>query len=468
MSRRAIGLIPMGLLLLAVACSDNKGTTPPPPEQKPRPASGLYAYRTAPTLIRIRWRDNSEIETGFRIERKTSEAAFAQLDTVEANVTSYDDQSVTDGTQYQYRILSYRFEALADPSNEISVLATAKEPPSPPASPEPPDGLLDWPETDPVQLSWFGHDPQGATLTYDVYFGATFSEMQLLSSAQSDTSYLISGPFERNSNYFWRVIAHDATGVSVPSAIWTFSTEVDRDSVPTGYFVMGDTLEFLHNDPEQPNPAWHPGNPIECDGFNIDRYVVTNQQYASFLNQEMNRDEIWLNADQVHNAGRNQLWMVLSPTDPDNDIYFSVADSAFLVDSGRDLFPVVQVTWYGADAYAQFYHRRLPREREWEKAARGTNEDLLGIRQFELPGDTVIIGLGYPYPWGEWTPGQDLSRGNFVDSGDPYENLGRVRTTPVGFYDGDSHNGYQTRDGRSIYGVTDMSGNVWELSLIHI
>jgi formylglycine-generating enzyme required for sulfatase activity len=87
-------------------------------------------------------------------------------------------------------------------------------------------------------------------------------------------------------------------------------------------------------------------------------------------------------------------------------------------------------------SYALFYGLRLPTEREWEIAARG---------------DSVL----WRYPWGR---DQDLARANIKDSGDPYDN----GTTPVGFYDGQVHEGYQTLDGSSYFGLNDMAGNVKE------
>jgi len=77
------------------------------------------------------------------------------------------------------------------------------------------------------------------------------------------------------------------------------------------------------------------------------------------------------------------------------------------------------------------------------------------------------IGVGVPYPWGTWDPATGLAHGNFLNSGDPYENQGRVRTTPIDFYDTGGQptavrEGYTVYNGSSPYGVENMAGNVWE------
>jgi formylglycine-generating enzyme required for sulfatase activity len=85
-------------------------------------------------------------------------------------------------------------------------------------------------------------------------------------------------------------------------------------------------------------------------------------------------------------------------------------------------WPAVCVTWNSAFAYCSWKGKRLPTEAEWEKAARGTSEQL--------------------YPWGSTQPDCELA--NFGNCGDSL--------TPSG-----SH-----ADGASPYGALEMSGNVNE------
>jgi eukaryotic-like serine/threonine-protein kinase len=88
--------------------------------------------------------------------------------------------------------------------------------------------------------------------------------------------------------------------------------------------------------------------------------------------------------------------------------------------SDKPDLPVVNILILDARAFAQWAGKRLPKGREWEKAARGKD--------------------GFLYPWGNE---MDPARAN----------IGSGRLLPV----------TALPDGASPYGALNMSGNVWEL-----
>lgn len=189
---------------------------------------------------------------------------------------------------------------------------------------------------------------------------------------------------------------------------------------------------------------------VDNDTLDIDydyyimKYEVTNEQFLVFLNEAYKKRIIRVKGNKVYgkyNGDRhwqkgNYPFFYLLPNNRGDDI-FQFTGKKFTLSKIKEYanHPVVNVTWFGANAFAELYGLRLPTDKEWEKAAR----DMQDMK----------------YPWGD-----ELTEAcaNYFKSSDPYDN----GTTPVGFYNGETQDGFKTVNNASLYGCYDMTGNVSE------
>jgi len=69
--------------------------------------SDLVLTQISDSEIRIRWKDNSVFESGFKIERKEGDGGFSQVGSAGSNVTSYVDKGLHTGKTYTYRVKAF-------------------------------------------------------------------------------------------------------------------------------------------------------------------------------------------------------------------------------------------------------------------------------------------------------------------------------------------------------------------------
>lgn len=96
----------------------------------PANPSNLSAVAASGTQVNLTWSDNSDIETGYVVERLDPGGVFQPIVTLPANTTSYMDSSLNPDTQYSYRVRATNFAANSGYSNSVSVTT-----PIPPAKP---------------------------------------------------------------------------------------------------------------------------------------------------------------------------------------------------------------------------------------------------------------------------------------------------------------------------------------------
>ena len=82
--------------------------------------SNLRATSVTGTEVNLAWNDNSNNETGFRIERSSDGTNFTTVGTVAANQTTFTDLPAQGG-QYTYRIRSFNAQSTSVPSNSILI-----------------------------------------------------------------------------------------------------------------------------------------------------------------------------------------------------------------------------------------------------------------------------------------------------------------------------------------------------------
>ena len=74
----------------------------------PTPPTNLSTNVVSDNQINLNWTDNSNNEDGFRIERETNHNGnWEQIGTVGSNVKSYEDNGLSSGTPYCYRVRAY-------------------------------------------------------------------------------------------------------------------------------------------------------------------------------------------------------------------------------------------------------------------------------------------------------------------------------------------------------------------------
>jgi formylglycine-generating enzyme required for sulfatase activity len=213
--------------------------------------------------------------------------------------------------------------------------------------------------------------------------------------------------------------------------------------VPGGTFLMGSDRHY---------PEEAPAHRVGVDGFWIDRFPVTNREFARFVGAT---GHVTL-AERVPGAadypGADPDLLVPASTvfrKPTHRVDLRDPYSWWAYVPGADWrhprgrtgsihgledHPVVHVACEDAESYARWAGKQLPTEAEWELAARG--------------------GLdGATYAWGEeFTPSGCLMA-NTWQGEFPIENTrrdGYEATSPAGAFPANG------------YGLFDMIGNVWE------
>ena len=233
--------------------------------------------------------------------------------------------------------------------------------------------------------------------------------------------YLEIAPIETQQRLWWWLIQHESQHNETiafvkqlhnlrDGALFSLNTNHSPDAIEplmvkiaAGEFVMGsDEIEAQDNE--------RPAHLVYLDDYYIDVYPVTCGQYRQF---------IIAGGYQNSRYWSEEGWQWLQKNLVSQPLYW-------LDSSQYRNHPVCGVSYYEAEAYANFVGKKLPTEAQWEKAA-----------QFKLDSSKQV----------------NIKRENLANHYLKGNNSNAIaHTTPVNAYP----------EAQTMWGCYDMLGNVWE------
>jgi serine/threonine protein kinase/formylglycine-generating enzyme required for sulfatase activity len=273
------------------------------------------------------------------------------------------------------------------------------------------------------------------------------SAQEVLAALEALRDTRAPGPRPANARGYRRLLAAGAVllGCLGLGGFYLYRQRSPMVRLPGGLFAMGSTEEEIqsaYNWAVRLGYAFYQKNKyidrerplrqVQVSAFEIDRYEVTNAQFAVWLNGLQARGELTWEISKWKARWHGHTIYDWQPEIGASGI--ELRDGTFRVRAGMERRPATGVSWDGATGYCQAQGKRLPTEAEWEYAARLGRGSTFGR-----------------FPWGDNEPDCDhavIERGpRFRSCADRHPALPDVGSVP--------------KD-QTAYGVFDLGGSAQE------
>ncbi|RPH29368.1 MAG: hypothetical protein EHM93_17440 [Bacteroidales bacterium] len=269
MNKRVLNIMLSGVAIIVLAFSGCKKDTPEPTIEELKNLTTLpeltYPTNNAveiPTSFTFTW-NASTWSDGKNHGDFSYEIQYGKINppettfSIPTGITEYSVNGLELNKKYYCRIIALRNGIVFKESEVYSFTTETGLFPTAPTLTFPANSAIEC--SIKPRLAWStSTDPEGKTVTYDIYLDNSSNPTTKILENQSITSIVIPTFLEGETQYFWKVVAKDADGNETSSGIRSFTTKANA-WIPDNIFRVyikakfanafnGDTLLYKHND----------------------------------------------------------------------------------------------------------------------------------------------------------------------------------------------------------------------------
>jgi hypothetical protein len=229
----------------------------------------------------------------------------------------------------------------------VNITVVLNNPPNAPSDPNPENSSTN--VSVDANLSWNCSDPDGDSLTYDVYFNTNTTPTQVAWN-QTDASYNPPETMNFNTTYYWQIVAWDNHNASTTGPIWHFTTISEPNDPPYKPTINGPTsgtageeydYTFSAQDPEDHNVSYK----IEWgDGDETGWLAYVESETEVTLDHIWDeKDDYTISCKAKDTYGEESDWATLEVTMPKNKPFnFNFNLLSWLFERFPNAFPILR------------------------------------------------------------------------------------------------------------------------------